>query len=288
MAHNRSDSRLRYSATGVLRRLGHGEPLGAAHDGAGQVERGGDPVLARDGEVARHVEALAAGRRCPPRARATMSGVTRLDPALSFAAVLRGGGHLRHQDVEVAGQRGQTLVGLRPRRPSRPGPPRWRPGPRRRRRSARSATSPCAPGRRRAGPSSRRRPSWCRSSAPPGADATGAGSGGHEGPGNLERSWHPPPNYSGRLDPSASTYLQALRERVVIFDGAMGTNLQLLGLGPDDFGGPRPRGLQRVARRDPPRRRGPGAPVLLRGRLRRGRDRHVRLDLGRPGRVRPG
>ena len=48
----------------------------------------------------------------------------------------------------------------------------------------------------------------------------------------------PSPELLGRLDPSASTYLQALHERVLIFDGAMGTNLQLLGLGPDDFGGP--------------------------------------------------
>ncbi len=34
-----------------------------------------------------------------------------------------------------------------------------------------------------------------------------------------------------------TSYLQALRERVVIFDGATGTNLQLRQLGPDDFGG---------------------------------------------------
>jgi len=33
-------------------------------------------------------------------------------------------------------------------------------------------------------------------------------------------------------------YLDAVRERVVIFDGATGTNLQLRGLNPDDFGGP--------------------------------------------------
>ncbi|MGH9126912.1 MAG: methionine synthase, partial [Acidimicrobiales bacterium] len=33
-------------------------------------------------------------------------------------------------------------------------------------------------------------------------------------------------------------YLEALGERVVIFDGATGTNLQLRQLGPDDFGGP--------------------------------------------------
>ncbi|HLI00400.1 MAG TPA: homocysteine S-methyltransferase family protein, partial [Acidimicrobiales bacterium] len=35
-----------------------------------------------------------------------------------------------------------------------------------------------------------------------------------------------------------STYLEAVHERVVVFDGAMGTNLQLRHLGPDDFGGP--------------------------------------------------
>ena len=32
------------------------------------------------------------------------------------------------------------------------------------------------------------------------------------------------PELLGRLDPAKSTYLQALRERVLIFDGAMGTN----------------------------------------------------------------
>ncbi len=35
-----------------------------------------------------------------------------------------------------------------------------------------------------------------------------------------------------------SSYLRAVTERVVIFDGAMGTNLQLAGLTADDFGGP--------------------------------------------------
>jgi len=37
---------------------------------------------------------------------------------------------------------------------------------------------------------------------------------------------------------SESSYLRAVAERVVIFDGAMGTNLQLAGLTADDFGGP--------------------------------------------------
>ncbi len=45
------------------------------------------------------------------------------------------------------------------------------------------------------------------------------------------------PELLGRLDPDTSSYLTALRERVLIFDGAMGTNLQLLGLSADDFGG---------------------------------------------------
>src|SRR5579872_478024 len=42
-----------------------------------------------------------------------------------------------------------------------------------------------------------------------------------------------PPLYPGPVHP----YLDAVRERVVVFDGAIGTNLQLRHLGPDDFGG---------------------------------------------------
>ncbi len=40
------------------------------------------------------------------------------------------------------------------------------------------------------------------------------------------------------VSPVESSYLRAVAERVVIFDGAMGTNLQLAGLTADDFGGP--------------------------------------------------
>ena len=54
------------------------------------------------------------------------------------------------------------------------------------------------------------------------------------------------PELLGRLDPAASTYLEALHQRVVIFDGAMGTNLQLLGLGAEDFGGPELEGCNEV------------------------------------------
>ena len=39
------------------------------------------------------------------------------------------------------------------------------------------------------------------------------------------------------LDDRGAAYLDAARRRVVVFDGAMGTNLQLADLGPDDFGG---------------------------------------------------
>ncbi len=49
-----------------------------------------------------------------------------------------------------------------------------------------------------------------------------------------------------RLDPADDEYLGALRQRVVIFDGATGTNLQLLGLTADDFGGPELEGCNEV------------------------------------------
>ena len=43
-----------------------------------------------------------------------------------------------------------------------------------------------------------------------------------------------------------SSYLEAVRNRVVVFDGATGTNLQLRHLGPDDFGGPALEGCNEV------------------------------------------
>ena len=48
-------------------------------------------------------------------------------------------------------------------------------------------------------------------------------------------------------------YLDAVAERVVVFDGAFGTYIQGLDLGPDDFGGAGARGLQRDARASPGR-----------------------------------
>ena len=223
----------------------------------------------------------------PSSSASTMSGGHQAGARLQLLAVLRGGGHLRHQHVELAGQRGQALVDLGPRRRLGPGHARWRPGPRPRRRSARSGASPCAPGPRRAGPSSRRRRSWCRSSAVIRPDATGVRSGAARGrryPGGVA----PSPELLGRLDPAASTYLQALRERVRHLRRRHGHEPAAPRARPRRLRRSRPRGLQRVARRDPPRPGRPGPPLLLRGRLRRGRDRHLRLDLGRPGRVRAG
>ena len=37
---------------------------------------------------------------------------------------------------------------------------------------------------------------------------------------------------------SRQTYMEAVNERVIVFDGAFGTYVQGLDLGPDDFGGP--------------------------------------------------
>src|SRR5271165_5865191 len=54
------------------------------------------------------------------------------------------------------------------------------------------------------------------------------------------------PDLPGRLDPDGSAYLTALRRRVVIFDGATGTNLQLQGLTADDFGGSELEGCNEV------------------------------------------
>ena len=47
-------------------------------------------------------------------------------------------------------------------------------------------------------------------------------------------------------------YLAAARERVVVFDGATGTNLQLRDLGPDDFGGPALEGCNEILVRTRP------------------------------------
>src|SRR6202035_128298 len=40
------------------------------------------------------------------------------------------------------------------------------------------------------------------------------------------------------MDERGAAYLEAARQRVVIFDGAMGTSLQLADLSADDYGGP--------------------------------------------------
>jgi 5-methyltetrahydrofolate--homocysteine methyltransferase len=48
------------------------------------------------------------------------------------------------------------------------------------------------------------------------------------------------------VTPGSTSYLEAVRESIVIFDGATGTNLQALGLGPDDFGGPTYEGCNEI------------------------------------------
>ncbi|MEI6453624.1 MAG: homocysteine S-methyltransferase family protein, partial [Actinomycetes bacterium] len=50
----------------------------------------------------------------------------------------------------------------------------------------------------------------------------------------------------GRLKPEDSPYLSAIRDRVLIFDGALGTNLQMKDLTAEDFGGPDLEGCNEV------------------------------------------
>src|SRR3989440_9379900 len=51
---------------------------------------------------------------------------------------------------------------------------------------------------------------------------------------------------SGTLTGIMGRFLDTLRERVVVFDGATGTNLQLRDLGADDFGGPALEGCNEI------------------------------------------
>ncbi len=77
--------------------------------------------------------------------------------------------------------------------------------------------------------------------------------------------------------PPPPTFLELARERVVIFDGATGTNLQLRELGPDDFGGELYEGCNEMLCLTRPRRREGPPPVVPRCRCRRRRDELVRL-----------
>ena len=87
----------------------------------------------------------------------------------------------------------------------------------------------------------------------------------------------------------------AARERILILDGAMGTQIQGLGLGEEEFRGARllrlrlpPAGQQRPPDPDPAGG-DRGDPLPLRhGRRRHHRDQHLLLDRDRPGRLRHG
>ena len=67
-----------------------------------------------------------------------------------------------------------------------------------------------------------------------------------------------------------------MRERVLVFDGAFGTWVQDQDLGPDDFGGPALEGCNEHLVLTRPDAHPPDARRVLRGRRRRGRDRHLR------------
>ncbi len=230
---------------GPFRRCPHREPLGPADDGACEVEGGRHPVLARDDEVARHVEPLQ--QVVDPllqRHHHLLGHQGRAGHQLAAVGGRRR--HFGHEDVEVTGQRGEALIDLGSRSGFRP---RHTQGGLRLVDSAidfdggrvlAHATAEVEPGRPVvAGPGVDLR-------SHSGRDAIGAGTGRPGSPGILVGTMARSPELLGRLDPAASTYLQALRERVLIFDGAMGTNLQLLGLNAEDFGGPDLEGCNEV------------------------------------------
>src|SRR5205823_1988676 len=60
------------------------------------------------------------------------------------------------------------------------------------------------------------------------------------GPGNTKQTKSNPASAEARIkNKFMSSFLDTLKERIVVFDGAMGTNLQVQNLTLDDFGGPR-------------------------------------------------
>ena len=95
------------------------------------------------------------------------------------------------------------------------------------------------------------------------------------------------PELLGRLDPDHPRLSRRCASASLIFDGAMGTNLQLLGLSPEDFGGPELEGCNEILIST--------RPDLI-AQVHRSfyevaatwSNRDVRLVLGRAGRVRPG
>ena len=81
-------------------------------------------------------------------------------------------------------------------------------------------------------------------------------------------------------------FLDAVHERVVVFDGAFGTYIQLRELTVDDFGGPELEGCNEMLGLTRPDVIARLHAVVLRRRRRRGRDGHLRRVRDRPGRVR--
>ena len=68
------------------------------------------------------------------------------------------------------------------------------------------------------------------------------------------------------MDERGAAYLEATRRRVVIFDGAMGTSLQLADLSADDYGGPALEGCSEAVVLSPSRRRQGHPPLVPRRR----------------------
>ena len=220
--------------TVVKRRHGREDPFRPTHDRASDVESRRRPVGAGDHELGGQREPLA--QAVDPRLEPQDHRLG--DQALlgnELPAVVRGGRHLGHQHVQLPLERDQELVELGAGR-------RLRAGRAKRRLRLVDGTVeldtrgglPHSPAVEEPG-----RPVV----APAGVDA-------HQGNGSGARAnslWSQMASTPlGRLDPASSEYLSALRERVVIFDGATGTNLQLQDLGAREFGSAKLEGCNEV------------------------------------------
>ena len=80
-------------------------------------------------------------------------------------------------------------------------------------------------------------------------------------------------------------YLESLVDRVLVYDGAMGTSIQQLHLTAEDFGGRDARGVQRPSGPDTARRDSRDPRIVSRRRVRRRGDVHLSVDAAPAGRV---
>ena len=229
----------------ALAPAGDDQPLGSTHSGASHVERGRDEVLPWQHELGRHLEALG-----EPIDRGLKSfdhlGSHQRDAGYKLRTVLRERGDLCHQDIEVALECHAQLGELGVTTPvgARHANGRLRLVHRTIDLDGTSVLSN-PPAEEKA-----RRPVVALA----GVDAHQAEATGTATPRRTSDAVTPVALVAmaaripllPRLSASGDPYLNALKDRVLVFDGATGTNLQLMELTADDFGGPALEGCNEI------------------------------------------